>query len=102
MDLPRPASREVLVGHQRPRRRGDRIPPRTASPTVVEPARDELLDQLDIELAVSKAHLRSILDRYWDQEWRRANRRRTTPEDQLWRAATAVTEIETAIDEQSS
>lgn len=71
-------------------------------PKVVEPARDQLLDQLGIEVAVAKAHLRSILDHYRDQEWRRANRRGTSPEDQLWRAATAVTEIETAIDEQSS
>ena len=71
-------------------------------PMVVEPERAELLDQLGIELAVAKAHLRSILDHYWDPEWRRANRRDTSPEDQLWRAATAVTEIETALDEQSS
>lgn len=70
--------------------------------TVVEPARDQLLEQLGIELPVAKAHLRSILDRYWDHDWRRANRHDTTPEDQLWRAATAVTEIEAAIDEQSS
>lgn len=49
-----------------------------------------------------KTHLRSILDRYWDHEWRRANRHDTIPEDQLWRAATAVTEIEAAIDEQIS
>jgi hypothetical protein len=35
----------------------------TGRPTaVVEPDRDELLDQLDVELPVAKAHLRSILD----------------------------------------
>lgn len=51
----------------------------TGRPTaVVEPDRDELLDQLDVELPVAKAHLRSILDRYWDQEWRRANRHDTS------------------------
>jgi hypothetical protein len=69
--------------------------------TIVEPERDELLDQLRIELAVAKAHLRSILDHYWDHDWRRANRHDTSPEDQLWRSARAVTEIEAAIDEQS-
>ncbi len=71
-------------------------------PKVVEPALDQLLDQLGIEVAVAKAHLRTILAHSRAQEGRRANRRGTSPEDQLWRAATAVTEIETAIDEQSS
>lgn len=76
---------------------------RTQRPlTVVEPARDELLAQLGIELVVAKAHLRSILDHYWDQDWRRTNGHDTSPEDQLWRAATAVTEIEAALDEQTS
>ena len=68
-------------------------------PTVVEPEPDELRDQLGVELATAKAHLRAILDRYWDQDWRRANRRGTSPEEQLWRAATAVTEIEAALNE---
>jgi hypothetical protein len=75
---------------------------RTQHPMAVfEPARNELLDQLGIELTVAKAHLRSIIDRYWDQGWRRANQQDTSPEDQLWRAASAVTEIETAIHEQT-
>lgn len=69
------------------------------SPTVVEPEQAELRDQLGVEHAVAKAHLRTILDRYWDQDWRRANRHDTSPEDQLWRAATAVIEIEAALDE---
>ena len=68
-------------------------------PTVIEPERGELLEQLIVEHSVAKAHLRSILDHYWDQDWRRSNRHDTSPEDQLWRAATAVTEIEAAIDE---
>jgi hypothetical protein len=67
--------------------------------TVVEPEPGELRDQLGVEHAVAKAHLRTILDHYWDQDWRRANRHDTSPEDQLWRAATAVTEIEAALDE---
>jgi hypothetical protein len=70
-------------------------------PTVVEPEPGELRDQLGVEHAVARAHLRAILDCYWDQDWRRANRHDTSPEDQLWRAATAVTEIEAALDEHS-
>lgn len=70
-----------------------------AAMDATEPDRDELVEQLGVELAVSKAHLRSILGRYWDRDWRRDNRHRTSPEDQLWRAATAVTEIEEAIAE---
>jgi hypothetical protein len=76
----------------------DALRARHPPPTAIEPERVELLEQLDVEHAMAKAHLRSILDLYWDQEWRRANRHGTSPEDQLWRAATAVTEIETAID----
>jgi hypothetical protein len=64
---------------------------------VVEPSRDELDAQLRLELTVSRAHLRSILDSYWDHDWRRAHRGGTSPEDRLWRAATAVTEIESAL-----
>ena len=67
--------------------------------TVLEPEQSELLEQLGVEHAVAKAHLRSILDTYWDQGWRRANRHDASPEDQLRRAATAVVEIEAAIDE---
>ena len=76
---------------------------RTQRPvTIVEPTQAQLVEQLGIELPAAKAHLRSILGHYWDHEWRRTNRHDTSPEDQLWRAATAVTEIEAAIDEQSS
>lgn len=72
---------------------------RAGRPRVIEPEQGELGDQLGVEHAVAKAHLRSILDHYWDEGWRRANRHDTSPEDQLWRAATAVTEIEAALDE---
>jgi hypothetical protein len=64
---------------------------------VVEPSSDELDAQLRLELIASRAHLRSILDSYWDHDWRRDHRSGTSPEDQLWRAATAVTEIESAL-----
>jgi hypothetical protein len=64
---------------------------------VVEPSREQLGAQLGLELTVSKGHLRSILDRYWDYDWRRSQRAGTSAEDQLWRAATAVMEIEAAL-----
>jgi hypothetical protein len=66
---------------------------------VVEPDRDALATQLDVERAVARTHLQSILDTYWDRDWRRDNRYGTSPEDQLWRAATALTEIDSALDD---
>jgi hypothetical protein len=66
---------------------------------LIEPDRAELIEQVGVELEVSKAHLRSILDQYWDHDWRRNNRSHTSPEDQLWRAGTAVTELEAALTE---
>lgn len=42
---------------------------------------------------------RSILDQYWDRDWRRDNDNHTGPEDQLRRAATAVIELEGALTE---
>lgn len=73
---------------------------RTGRPEgVIAPNTHELVEQLGIELDASKTHLRSVLNRYWDNDWRRENRNHTSPEDQLWRAATAVTEIEAAIGE---
>jgi len=65
----------------------------------IEPDRAELAEQVGVELEVSKAHLRSILDQYWDHDWRRNNRSHTSPEDQLWRSATAVTELDAALTE---
>jgi len=64
-----------------------------------EPDRAELVEQVGVELEVSKTQLRSILAQYWDHDWRRNNRSHTSPEDQLWRAATAVTELEDALTE---
>ena len=68
-----------------------------ATADLIEPERDELIEQIGVELEGSKAHLRSILDQYWDRDWRQSNRHHTSPEDQLWRAATAVTELEDAL-----
>lgn len=64
----------------------------------VEPNSVEMTEQLHVELAAARAHLRSILGDFWDRDWRRQNRHHTSPEDQLWRAATAVTEIEDAVE----
>ena len=65
----------------------------------IEPDGGELAEQLRVELEVAKAHLQSILESYWDRDWRRDNRHHTSPEDQLWRAATAVNELDAAITE---
>jgi hypothetical protein len=67
---------------------------------VVEPSGDELVDQLDRELAASRRHLRAVLDRYWEQDWRREHRGYDgCPEDHLWRAASAVSEIADTLDQ---
>lgn len=44
--------------------------------------------QREAELAACERHLRAMLDTYWEQEWRRAQRwNGLRPEDHLWRAA---------------
>lgn len=68
--------------------------------TIVEPSPEELANQLDVELALSRRHLRQVLDQYWDRDWRRGHKGYDeTPEDHLWRAAQAVTEISDALAE---
>jgi hypothetical protein len=67
---------------------------------VVEPTAAELARQLQAELPVSRTHLRSTLERYWDRDWRREHKGYDeSPEDHLWRAAAAVSEMQDAIDE---
>jgi hypothetical protein len=67
---------------------------------VVEPEPDALAEQLREELAISRRHLRSTLDHYWEGDWRRQHKGfGTGPEDHLWRAAQAVTEMTDALDE---
>ena len=74
-------------------RRPDRL-------AVVEPSGDELAEQLREELAVSRRHLQAVLNRYWDREWRREHKGyNETPEDHLWRAATAVEDMLGTLDE---
>ncbi len=68
--------------------------------TIVEPSVNELAAQLHEELAVSRRHLRATLDTYWDRDWRRHHSGHdASPEDHLWRASTAVTDIRAAVDD---
>lgn len=66
----------------------------------VEPTVDELVEQLREELAVSRRHLQTVLDSYWDHDWRRDHKGYDeSPEDHLWRAASAVADISGTLDE---
>lgn len=68
--------------------------------TVVEPSAAARREQLGEELVVSRRHLRAVLDAYWDRDWRREHTGGDeSPEDHLWRAATAVEDIVDALDE---
>jgi hypothetical protein len=62
----------------------------------IEPSADELRAQLLEEREVSHGHLRRIVDEYWEPEWRRRHRGEAA-EDQLWRAAAGLVEIDTAL-----
>ena len=74
-------------------RRLDRLP-------ILEPSPEELTGQLREELGVSRRHLREVLANYWDLDWRREHTGYDeSPEDHLWRAATAVSEITDVLDE---
>ena len=65
---------------------------------VVEPTADELNGQLHAELTVSRAHLRTVTERYWDRDWRREHKGYDeSPEDHLWRAAAAVSQMQDAL-----
>lgn len=73
-------------------RRLDRLP-------VTEPSEAELREQLEHDLTVSRRHLRDILDRYWDLDWRRQHQQfDESPDDHLWRAARTVSAILDALD----
>ena len=77
---------------------GLRMPSRDPS-GVVAPSTEELATQLRTELRVSERHLRETVDRYWDREWRRQHSGYdTSPDEHLWRAAAAVTEMQEALE----
>lgn len=65
---------------------------------VVEATIGDLREQFTEELAASRHHLRQVLDRYWEPDWRRDHKGyEDAPEDHLWRAAQAASEIEDAL-----
>lgn len=56
-------------------------------------------EQLSAELAESRRHLATVLDRYHDRDWRREHTGHgSSPEDHLWRAAQAVRELTDALE----
>ncbi len=62
------------------------------------PSRERYLEQLRIEKAAARRHLRQVLDRYHDRDWQRAHRSYAMyPEDHLWWAAEAFTDLDDAI-----
>jgi hypothetical protein len=65
-------------------------------PGVVEPSDDDLRVQLLEERNASHAHLRQIVDDYWERDWRRRHRGEDA-EDHLWRAAAGLVEIDDAL-----
>ena len=65
-------------------------------PGLVEPTGDDLRVQLRAEREASHAHLRQILDDYWERDWRRRHRGEEA-EDHLWRAAAGLVEIDDAL-----
>lgn len=69
--------------------------------TMVEPTEEDLTAEMPDELERSHRHLRTILDGYWDPAWRRRHKGPDeSPEDHLWRAATAVADILDTLDRQ--
>ena len=74
----------------------DRLP-------ILEAPVADLFQQLTEELEASRHHLRRVLDQYWEPDWRRDHKGYDeSPEDHLWRAAQAVSEIEQAVSELGS
>jgi hypothetical protein len=67
---------------------------------ILSPAHDELLSWLRAELPRSEAHLRAVLDDYWEGSWRRRHSGDGIhPDDHLWRAAWAVQSMRDALQE---
>lgn len=68
------------------------------SPSTVEPSLPQWHAQLHDERALARAHLREVLDRYHDRDWRAEHKGLGAyPEDHLWRAAQGLREIDDAL-----
>jgi hypothetical protein len=65
----------------------------------VEPDPYEFSRQMEVELLRSRNHLDTVLDHYWEHDWRREHRGDGIyPENHLWRASQAIRDIEAAIE----
>lgn len=65
-------------------------------PVAVEPS--VFIEQMTIERTVSRAHLATVLDEYWEHPWRREHKGfGIHPEDHLWRASYGLQQIEAAL-----
>jgi hypothetical protein len=79
---------------------GDAVDAGSVVVALDEPADELPWLALRDEVVVPRRHLRIVLDRYWDRDWRRTHGSYDeSPEDHLWRAATAVEDIHRALDE---
>jgi hypothetical protein len=73
---------------------------RRRDPTLRDAAAPVDTTHLATELAESRRHLATVLDRYHDHAWRREHTGGGVhPEDHLWRAAQAVRELTDAIEQ---
>lgn len=61
---------------------------------IVSPTHEEFAAQVDRDLERSRAHLRQVVDGYWERDWRREHRQ---GEEDLWRAAAAICALEDAV-----
>ena len=69
---------------------------RRVEPVAVE--NHEFVDQMRTEYSVSRSHLRTVLDEYWEHQWRNEHKGYGIhPEDHLWRAAYGLQQIEEAL-----
>lgn len=63
------------------------------------PGPAEELEQLEEELASSRAHLKQVTDAYWEREWRREHKGvGADPEHHLWRAADGYLDLLSAVE----
>ncbi|MBI2705810.1 MAG: hypothetical protein HYX32_11050 [Actinobacteria bacterium] len=67
-------------------------------PKIAAPDDALFREQLVEERAAARVHLRQIVDDFWEPAWRRENRGEDR-EDQLWRAAAGLLEIDDALRE---